>query len=286
MLAVVSTKFLHIATYGMGVADYNVNKPWDQADSSALVAQAAANLNKEKNSKVVDVAIGIYQSEDQNIQSAEVNHAFDAADDANGRYADTVWGIVFTNEYIVDQRTGEKVLGMIRYDKNRAKTKNLKVGTRVNTCDQILNSGSQLHGVLSDIARESDFIMCNMYPAANVVHGGSQQAVDAVGNFFLDVQNAFKSINNNIVVMIGETGWPSEGDSFNGSPNTIKNMQDFWSGMNEWASRNGVRTYMFEAIDEPFKSGFTGEPHYGWWYRQSNGAEDYVEKVTNTHMHG
>ncbi len=286
MLALVSTKFLHVATYGMGVASYNLYKPWNQADSSALVAQAAANLNNERKAKVIDVAIGIYQSEDQNIQNAEVNHAFDAADDANGRFRSTVWGLVFTNEYITDQRTGQKVLGMIRYDKNRAKSKNLKIGTRVHVCDQILNSGSQLYGVLADIARESDFIMCNMYPASNAVHGGSRQAVDAVGNFFLAVQKAFKNINRNIDVMIGETGWPSEGQSFNGSPNSVKNMQDFWSGMNEWASRNSVRTYIFEAFDEPWKNGFSAEAHYGWWYRHSNGAEVYIEKVTNARVQG
>lgn len=144
MLAVVSSKFLHIATYGMGVANYNVDKPWDQADSSALVARAASNLNKEKGSTVVDVAIGIFQNENQKIQDTEVNHAFDAADDANGRYKGTVWGVVFTNEYITDDRTGQKVLGMIRNDKNRAHGKGLTVGTRVNVCDQILNSSSKL----------------------------------------------------------------------------------------------------------------------------------------------
>lgn len=125
-----------------------------------------------------------------------------------------------------------------------------------------------------------------MYPASDVVNGGSQRAVDAVGNFYLGVQKAFKNINNKLNVMIGETGWPSEGESFNKSPNSVKNLKDFWTGMGEWSSRNAVRTYMFEAIDEPYKGGTTGEAHYGWWYRSNNNEEEYVEKATNQRMKG
>lgn len=286
MLAVINTKFLHVTTYGMGVGSYNVYKPWDQADSSALIARASANLNKERSNKVIDVAVGIYQSEDQNIQNAEVNNAFSASDDANGRYGGTVWGLIFTNEYITDDRTGQKVLGMMKYDKDRARQKGLKIGTRINICGEILNKNSHLFGVLADIARESDFIMCNMYPANDVVNGGAQKAVDAVGNFYLAVRQAFKNINGNIDVMIGETGWPSEGQSFNNSPNSVSNQRDFWYKMSDWASRNSVRTYMFEAMDEPYKHGNSAEGHYGWWYRKNNQEEVYVEKASNQQMHG
>lgn len=286
MLAVINTKFTHIATYGMGVSSYNVNNAWDNADSSALIARAAANLNRDRGQKAIDVAIGIYQSNDRNIQNAEVNHAFDAADDANGRFGGTAWGLVFLNEYIVNDATGQKVLGMIRYDKNRAHNKGLKVGTRIHVCGEILNRGSHLYQVLSDIARESDFIMCNMYPASDVVHGGAQRAVDAVGNFYLAVRKAFRDINGNLDVLIGETGWASEGQSFNNAPNSVANLKDYWTKMAEWASRNSVRTYMFEAMDEPFKSGNTAERHFGWWYRKSNNDEVYVEKASNREIRG
>lgn len=285
-MAVVSTKFKHITTYDVGIASFNVTIPVSDADSTALVPQAASYLNRERKANVIDVAIGIFQNENESIQNAEVDLAIDVAQDANGRFPHTVWGLVFTSDYVKDGRTGEKVLDLIRNNKKRAELYELQVGVRVNTCDQILDNDSELFEILSEIARESDFIMCNVYPNGDVVNDGVQQAVDAVGNFVLAVRKAFRDINQNIVVMIGETGWPSEGESRNASPNSIENMQAYWSGMNEWARRNSIRTYMFEAFDEPYRKLTTSDAHYGWWYRQSNDDEVYVEKATNAHVRG
>ncbi|XP_037042191.1 uncharacterized protein LOC119078659 [Bradysia coprophila] len=286
MLAVVSTKFKHITTNDVGIASFNITIPVSYADSTALIPQAAAFLNRERNANVIDVAIGVFQNENENIQNSEVNLAIDVAQDANGRFPNTVWGLIFTNDYVKDGRTAEKVLDLISNNKDRARLYNLKVGTRVSTCDQILDIESELYEILSEIAQEIDFIMCNVYPNSSVVQDGSQQAVDAVGNFILSVKNVFRNINEKIDVMIGETGWPSEGLSLNGSPNSIKNFQAYWTGMNEWAKRNSIRTYMFEAFDEPYRSVTTSDAHYGWWYRQSNDDEVYVEKTTNVHVRG
>ena len=53
---------------------------------------------------------------------------------------------------------------------------------------------------------------------------------------------------------IGETGWPSKGKSFNKSPNSVRNLVNFWTQMGKWASSNKVKVQMFEAFDEPWKS--------------------------------
>lgn len=269
----------------MGVKDYNVNKKWDLADPSALVPRAAAFLNKDRHQLAIDVAIGVDQSKIPIIQNAEVNNAFSAAAEANQLYPKTVWGLVFTNEYITNDNEGigkgEKVLGMMRYEKKRAMTANLRIGTRINICGVMLtDKGSKLYNILRDIAGESDFIMCNMYPDKDVVHNGVKKAVEAVGNFYLAVRKEFQSINSKIDVIIGETGWPDAGESFNESPNNVENLKHFWYQMANWASRNAVRTYIFEAMDEPWKTGWSAETHYGWWKRQDNAAEVYVEKAT------
>lgn len=285
-LAVVSTKFKHITTYDVGIASFNVTIPVSDADSTALVPQAAAYLNRDRKANVIDVAIGIFQNENESIQNSEVDIAISVAQDANGRFPHTVWGLVFTSNYVTDGRTCEKVLDLIRSNKERAKLYQLQVGIRVNICDHILDNDSELFEILSGIAREIDFIMCSVYPAGDAVHDGIQQAVDAVGNFILAVRKAFKNINKSIDIMIGETGWPSEGESLNGSPNSIQNMQAYWSGMNDWAKQHSVRTYMFEAFDEPYRSLTTSDAHYGWWYRRSNDDEVYVEKTTNATVRG
>jgi hypothetical protein len=62
--------------------------------------------------------------------------------------------------------------------------------------------------------------------------------------------------------------------------------------MGQWASQNGVKVQMFEAIDEPWKNDetngdpnnpggrFGAEAHYGWWKRTSNSdPNSYVDKT-------
>ncbi len=290
MLYVINGKFTSVSTYGMGVAGYNKNNAWDRTDSNCLIARAAAHINRERNHLALRVSQGIHQHNDNQLMNKEIENAFSAARDANSIYRNTVWSLTFTNEYFTNEGTGKRILNMIRTHKRRAHQMNLKVGTRIHICGQIHNRGA-MRNILADIVRESDFIMCNLYPANNVVHGGIKRAVDAVGNAYHSYIPAFRSINRNIEVIIGETGWPSQGISFNRSPNNPANLKEYWKLMGEWAARNKVRVMMFEAFNEPWKSskiskdwnapnGPNGaEGHYGFWKRHDgpNGPR-YYEK--------
>jgi exo-beta-1,3-glucanase (GH17 family) len=290
MLNVISAKFQSISTYGMGVEDYNKNNAWDHSDSNCLIARAAAQINHEKNQMALRVSQGIYQHDDNNLMNKEIENAFSAAKDANSIHANTVWSLTFTNEYFTNEGTGNHILNMIKTHKNRAHQMNLKVGTRIHICGQIHGSGA-MRNILADIVRESDFIMCNLYPDNNAVHGTIQNAVDAVGNAYHSYVPVFRSINPHIEVIIGETGWPSQGISSNGSPNNVANLKEYWNRMGEWAAKNKVLVQMFEAIDEPWKSSKTSkdmnapngpngaEGHYGFWTRHDtpNGPQ-FVQK--------
>lgn len=287
-LALVSTKFRSITTYSMGVDTWNVDKPWDQANANCLIAKAASQINKERNRLDLKVNIGAYQNDNAKIMQKEITAAFDAAADANSKFKGTVWGITFTNEYILNESQGYRVLNMITQNKAKAKSQGLELGTRTQICSVIMSNSNPLYNVFSQIAMQSDFIMCNMYPEERVVHGPIDSAVDAVGNAYKDYAAAFKKINPNLKVIIGETGWPSQGVSFNKSPNTVANLSKFWHSMATWANKNQVLVHIFEGIDEPWKSnpnnldpnatgGFNGaEGHYGWWKRQ---GDNYIEKA-------
>lgn len=288
-LAAISTKFRSVTTYSMGVNIWNVDNPWDQADSNCLIARASAQLNKEHNRLDMQVNIGAYQNDNEKIMQKEISAAFDAAADANSNFNGTVWGITFTNEYILNESQGYRVLNMITQNKGKAKSQGIELGTRIHMCQGILSNSNPLYNVLSEIVSQSDFIMCNMYPDERAVQGLIDNAVENVGKAYRDFAAAFNRINPSIKVIIGETGWPSQGISFNKSPNSVDNLVKFWYSMASWASRNQVRVHMFEAIDEPWKSnpnnldanasgGFKGgEGHYGWWKRQRN---KYIEKET------
>ncbi len=129
------------------------------------MARAAAQINRESNSVVISVSIGIYQNDDAAVMTREIDNAFSAAIDANSIQGGTVWGLVFTNEFVTDGSNGPRVLAWIRANKARAQQNNLKVGARVHTCGEIWGGNNQ--GILEQIAAESDFIMCNFVRKMN-----------------------------------------------------------------------------------------------------------------------
>ncbi|KAJ6644297.1 hypothetical protein Bhyg_09264 [Pseudolycoriella hygida] len=276
MLRILLTKHNAVATYSMGVDGWTLSKPWDQANSNCIIARAASQINKERQSVVLSVAQGIFQSDNPAIQAAEINNAFLAAQEANQIWRGTVWGLVFTNEY-VNQQNGQKVLDMIRSNKNRANSMGLRVGTRIQICGEIWNGPNQQ--ILIQIAQASDYIMCNLYPAHN--SDNADRAVKGISDAYYSARDGFWRHNPKLEVMIGETGWASEGQTFFNPPrlNTIQNLNNFWNAMRNWASSNRVKVYMFEGFDEPFK-GPSGEKSFGWWKRAPDNSNYYIEKTT------
>jgi len=278
MLRIVLEKHNSVATYSMGVNQWNLNDTWDKADSNCLIARAAAQINREHNSVVLSVSQGVHQSDNGDIERKEIENAFLAAEDANRIRAGTVWGIVFTNEHVTSWDSGQKVLGMIRNNKAKAKQRGLRVGTRIHICGEIWNGPNK--NILIEIAKASDFIMCNLYPAPN--SDNADRAVKGISDAYYSARDGFWEHNRNLEVMIGETGWASQGRTFNNPPhlNTVENMKNFWNKMREWSTRERVKVQMFQAFDEPWKTGEEGEKHFGWWKRADDNSNRYIEKTT------
>lgn len=291
-LRIVSSKFTSISTYSMGINQWNVNSPWDQADANCLVARAAAQLNQGHASPLITVNLGVIQNSDPAQQAAEIKNVYSAANEANALYPGTVTGVTFTNEYFVNTAQGEQILAMI----NEGKKNGLRVGTRIHTCGVIWDNNSELRPLLVKIIEAADFIYCNIYPGSDSVHS-VDAAVNAVTNAYYGFRYAFQLIKSNIEVSIGETGWPDAGVSFNSSPNNLENLVNYWNQMAKWASDNKVKTQFFEAFDEPWKSDINkkdpnapdgyngGEGHYGWWKLPSNNKPYvYIEKATGAQV--
>ena len=136
--------------------------------------------------------------------------------------------------------------------------------------------------------------MLNLYPTNEATETPQQAAAD-VETQYNAILAAARALNPNIDVLIGETGWSSQGVSFNGQPsdNTVANEQAYFAAIQTWANQNHVETNWFEAIDEPWKSnqnnldpsnpqGYQGaEGHYGLWTYSSNGPDGaFTEKFT------
>lgn len=287
MLEVIASRFSKISTYSMGCAGYYPpTTPWDQVDSNCRVAGAAAEINKLRGQATIEVAQGIYQHSDAELQQREIEAAFSAASAANSVFPNTVTSLVFTNEYVVDANTTNAVNTMITANKEKAHHFNLKVGVRSHTFGNIADPGSPFYYELKTLIQNCDFIQCNLYPGANTAT--PQDGVNGVSEAFNRIKSAVVEINPECEVMIGETGWPSQGISFNHTENNVNNLLAYAEAIDQWASEQGVFTYLFEAIDEPWKSnqnvqdppwqGANGaEGHYGLWYLNDQGQ--YMQKA-------
>ena len=286
MLEVIASQFTKISTYGMGYAGYySPTTPWNQVDSNCHVAVAAAQLNKLHGKVAIEVAQGIYQQSNAELQQAEIKAAFSAASAANALVSNTVTSLVFTNEYIVDAQTTNAVNAMIVANKQNSHNLNIKVGVRSNAFGNIANPSSPFYNELKTLIQNCDFIQCNLYPGSNTPT--PQDGVNGVSQAFNTIKSAVAKINPQCQVMIGETGWPSQGISFNNTDNNVNNLKAYFEAIDKWASQQGVITYLFEAIDEPWKSnqnkldepwqGPNGaEGHYGLWYLNDSGG--YTQK--------
>ncbi len=288
MLEVIAPHFDKISTYSMGVAGYYPpTTPWNQVDSNCLVAGAAAQLNQQKGKVAIQVAQGIYQHTDAGLQQREIEAAFSAAKAANAVYPNTVTSLVFTNEYVVDPQTANAVNAMIVNNKQKAHNLNIKVGVRSHTFGEIANPHSYFYNELKTLIQNCDFIQCNLYPGRHCPN--PTEGVNQVGKAFHQIKTAVANINPQCEVEIGESGWSSEGISFNKTNNTVANLLAYYEVIKKWAEEHRVKTYLFEAIDEPWKSNQNGsnnpwqgpngaEGHYGLWFLNDQGGYTHKKR--------
>jgi exo-beta-1,3-glucanase (GH17 family) len=314
-IALVAPQFPTIATYSAGYAGYYPpDKPYNQVDSNWMVGEAAAAYNKSQNALKLTVSQGIYQQLVGNttafnlpLMYAEANGAISIAKASNVIYPGTVTRLIFTNEFVHDAATTQAVDNLITQPhdslpsyKDQAHSLGLEVGVRSDSFGQLTDPTSPYLHQLQQLVKNVDFIMLNLYPF-NVAIDTPEEGVTQVAAEYKRILAAARALNPNIQVIISETGWASQGISFNSivngklssQGNTVANEEAYFQAIQTWANHNHVETDWFEAIDEPWKSnqndtsnmGFNGpngaEGHYGLWTYNSNGPDgQFIEKFT------
>jgi len=274
MLETIAPAFNKISTYGMGYAGYYPpGTPWNQVDSNCHVAGAAAQVNQQQGKVAIAVSQGIYQQPAPDLQQAEIAAAFAAAQAANSVFANTVTTLVFTNEYVTDAATTGAVTAMLTANKSKANGLNLKVGVRSQTFGQLTNPACPYLAQLQTLVRNCDVILCNLYPPDPP--GTIQDSIRNVAQAFDSIKSAVAGLNPQCEVMIGETGWPSAGISFNNSVNNVANAHAYFEAITQWATQRSVMTYYFEAIDEPWKSNQNASVPPAAPWQGPNGAEGH-----------
>jgi len=282
MLQTVRPSFDHILTPSAGYAsNYSNTTPWNKVDSDWMIGIAAANINAAAGQKVLDVAQGIYQqvfpeSEIFNpLMDLEVKGALTIAQNANSVFPETVTKLVFTNDFLADAPSAVNLTALLKKYTAAAHTAGLQVGVRSLSFGQLNNQFNSARAQFAAVVQNCDFILCNLYPSKQETIAA---AVNDVAAQYAAIVTAVQAINPNTIVMIGATGWPSQGVSLNNTTNTLANEQDYFNGIRAWANLNQVTVYFFEAVDEPWRVNITAfgdslsdgpkgaNSHYGLWF--------------------
>ncbi|AAS54148.2 AGL343Cp [Eremothecium gossypii ATCC 10895] len=117
------------------------------------------------------------------------------------------------------------------------------------------------------VIEASDLVMANAFS-----YWQGQTMQNASYSFFDDIMQALQTVqtvkgSSDISFYVGETGWPTEGSSFETSQPSLENAKQFWKegicAMRSW----GINTIVFEAFDEDWKPDTSGisdvEKHWG-----------------------
>lgn len=110
-----------------------------------------------------------------------------------------------------------------------------------------------------------DVIMPNIYPYWEQV-----SVNNSVYNLNIHYQEVLVRAAGKTVI-IGETGWPSEGSIYGEAIPSPENARYYFMNFVSWAKAGNVPYMYFEAIDEPWKTneGDVG-PHWGIWDNNGN----------------
>lgn len=115
----------------------------------------------------------------------------------------------------------------------------------------------------------SDIVFANAFS-----YWQGQTKANSTFSFFDDIMQALQTIQTDkgetdITFWVGETGWPTDGSSFEASVPSVENAAHFWQdaicSMRGW----GVNVIVFEAFDESWKPDTSGtsdvEKYWGVW---------------------
>jgi exo-beta-1,3-glucanase (GH17 family) len=216
---------------------------WVRTYGTTRGLEPAAGIGKAYGLKT---AVGAWLSHDIEANEKEINKLIEIA---NAGQADLL--IVGSETLLRNNLTEDQLVQYIRRVKNETS------GVDVTTADTF-------HELLSHkkVMEECDVIMPNYYPywegkdvniSIKIIDEWHKQMV----------QNA-----NGKPVIISETGWPTAGNTIDKAVPSSENSKKYFLEFLDWAYKNNVSYFYFEATDEPWKATSNeGEQgaHWGIW---------------------
>ena len=110
------------------------------------------------------------------------------------------------------------------------------------------------------------FIMANFYPYWDGI---------CITSAIKQVKNNYRKLTeviNNKEIVIGETGWPTEGDNVGLAIADSTNSGKYFYDVINWTREKKIKLFYFEAFDEHWKSTFEGPQGANWGILDSSGV--------------
>lgn len=121
----------------------------------------------------------------------------------------------------------------------------------------------------TDLADQVDFIAIHVLPYWNEVP--NDKAVDYV----IDKYHLVKQVFPKKMVMIAETGWPSDGPQRGAAKASLANQADFVRRFMQRAEEEKVNYNIIEAFDQPWKSSLEGRAGEHWGMMDADRREKF-----------
>lgn len=168
---------------------------------------------------------------------------------SNSKAKGYISGVIVGNEVLYDKRMSASALASKIDDvKSKVESYGLLVGTAEtpSTFDPAIVSSS-------------DFLVANIHPFYGKVLASN--AGDNLAKQFSALKS--KLIGKDII--IGETGWPTAGNSNGPAVPSVENLQSYLKQLQ--CQNSGLKYYVFDGYDSPWKpsGNLAVEQHWGLW---------------------
>lgn len=132
------------------------------------------------------------------------------------------------------------------------------------------------------LAEAIDILFVHIYPYWDGV------AVEQGANYVLEKWNELKTKYPNKAMVIGETGWPSQGEVRGNAIPSEENQKRYISDFIAMANSHNIDYFYFEIFDEKWKSKFEGEAgsHWGMYYSDGSPKPQLMDLLPDLAKNG
>lgn len=116
------------------------------------------------------------------------------------------------------------------------------------------------------LAQKVDFILVHIHPYWDGI------SIDNAADYVLEKWKELKIAYPEKTIIIGETGWPTQGERNGQAVPSEENQKRFLLEFLHLASENSIQYFYFELFDETWKDKFEGEVGAHWGLYYSNGS--------------